>query len=545
METQTSAQKMKNDLRQSLRNMKKIQAEIEERLAVIKPLRKRLDSDKTTIAEVKLESNASPILNNLVGKILSKTSYPINRIKKELDADIKSSEKELQDIIVCQNLIRNINRCFENNNVKMPIDTIAGLLSICMTCESLTAHDIHQILGMAIHYNNYGKRKDEVRPHKVVQALGKYYNKDGSLIPNTDIQDFEYLWFVIAKEAQSIILVEIAGLPKALEISLFPSIFKDELISCNWAAEEEKAQKAKGQNQSIANEDIVSREDLNELYQYYKNSEIIAIPPNFVEFKTLMTRCRLDEKEQTLIMDLINRKLAEAQKDQTPYYLTDEQRKTYDESAAILERIRFTDDRYYEIVTLITELKEAVELLIASTDDEEKEYIKDEIEVIISRLEDINVAFNERERISTNNLLFLCDNDGTPYLAGDMQRVDNGIQKYFAHLKNKINKENQSNFRKILGGEDLEYTPYEVRNHEVHIFFVEIDAGIYVLVSGDIVNGSYKESIQRIRQNTAVLQQLEAAVKNPATRNQTLLEHEQHLHLLSKDPVGVARKRKN
>ena len=109
----------------------------------------------------------------------------------------------------------------------------------------------------------------------------------------------------------------------------------------------------------------------------------------------------------------------------------------------------------------------------------------------------------------------------------------------------KIDEPNQSQSRKIISNEPLLYNMYEVINTRAHIAFVEIDAGIYMIMGADIPRNGYKELNNRLKANQEIIKQIEIAIKNPQTRNDMLKSNEEYLIAFTEQTVKIKLKTHN
>lgn len=539
--------KFKNDLRAKQATNKKLINHFETRLSLLELI---LTVKPTLIAE--LETNDID-LNFFRAPII----YSIEETKKNLmnltskkRINKKKTEQELEKLKIYYNAIKdflefiktqqiitqNIINAFENDKIKDPINNMEELYQQ-LNYTSLSIDEISKIIGMAIAFNTkYAKRnkKHNIKNINIINALSVYYNLDGTFKYNEDTKTFKdlielllindsYLNAVFEKLTKDFTTFSIEELVKLLETN-------NEKLRNSTTLLEETIKPKQTEIYTISPNTIKA---LQELRKYYKNGTIIEIPKNLEAFNKILDETNLDDLEKKYIISLIDEQIANKKSMIISKYLTKDEQITYKKSINLLNSFTHSNSDTYTLKQYIEELQTILNMLETETNEEDKEYLLNEIPSIISELSLICDRYTIENKESTNRFIFLLNKNNIPYITEDIDSLDSSYKKAIYSLIPKINKPNESYFRKVLNNEELSYNMYEVTSQRAHIAFVEVDAGIYVIIGANIPRHGYKELNNRLKANQLVIKKIEEIVKNPETRNQILKSNEEYLTLVS------------
>lgn len=479
----------------------------------------------------------------IYGLLSKKKKKDKNKITDILEAMYDNFLNFINTIKREYNITQSIINAFENDKIKEPINNIIYLIQH-LGITTLNIEEVNKLFGMSIYFDNeYSKKykNHQIEYMDIISELADYYNLDGSFKYNENIDKFVFI-------------IDLLKMYSSQEPRLFTEPFKPfettylnnlvdlldennkELIKSNKEETEEKEELVIKSNISLK-----SREALNELRKYYKNGSIIRIPEDIEEFSNILDDCGLDSKEKSYILKLINEKINNNKNKTILSYLTYNDREIYEKSINLLNSSIYLNGDEFVIKQFIEELDTISTMLENETDEDNKKYLLNDVPSIMRELSIIcNRNINE-EKLSDNNLIFLINKNNIPYLCEDIGTIDSSYKKSIYSLIAKINKNNQSQFQKVLSRETLSYNMYEVLSSKCHVAFVEIDSGIYVVMGTNTAGNGYKELVNRLKANTLVLKEIENIVKNPNTRNQILEENEKYLALFSKENNEVRR----
>lgn len=547
--------KFKNDLKSCQIIRKKLIPMLEREKMLFDIIIKRFEREMTAQKGLKLNLSLPEGLElNEINAYLTHISvcYPIDdTIKAILFGKKKTQINKLNELkqvyaIFCSSINATIEEhkttqkminAFENDKIKDPINDIRELFLQIKYNKTMTIAEISQIIGMAVSFNSQyaAKNKNHNIQHlDLINILTQYYNPDGTLKYNEDIETFINTMKTLTavdhhKYELFNQLFNFTGLFTIQALTEF-LIYNNFRLQNNNTSSTENTKEQIKEDYSIAPE---TREALEELKKYYKNGTIIEIPKNLDEFNRLLETCSLDEKEKTYIINLINQKLAELKSTIIQKYLNEEEQSIYVNAINLLNSFNYSNGDSYILKQYIEELQTILEMLEAETNEDNQNYLLEEIRTIISELSEICNKYTKEDTQSTNKFIFLLNKDNIPYICDDKDTLDSPYKKAINSLISKIDKANQSQFRKILNNEQLEYNMYEVCSHRGHVAFVEINSGIYVIIGANIPRNGYRELQNRLKANQELIQQLENIVKNPETRNQILTAHEEFLPLFT------------
>jgi len=285
---------------------------------------------------------------------------------------------------------------------------------------------------------------------------------------------------------------------------------------------------------------IISREPIESLKKYYKNGELIEVPDDLGAFTHLLSECKIDDNEKKYILKLIDE--AKKSEENILKYLDEKDRKTYENAVTLLNRLNHTDGDYYILIQLLNDLKTVGDMLEEVNTQEEKEELFLEAETVLYDLKNILCKYTKEAKCE-NNIMFLLNENEVPYLKKDSDNLDGSFYKMVCSGIRKIRKENQGNFRLVMTNDNIPYRTYDILSSKVHISFIEIDSGVYLIIGVDAVNQGYENIVRRVIYNEMEIRKLEMLVKNDNTRNRVLSSHEEYLKLFNPDMPNSTRKR--
>lgn len=199
----------------------------------------------------------------------------------------------------------------------------------------------------------------------------------------------------------------------------------------------------------------INRADIEMLRKYYKNGDLIKVPENLSEFYKLLSRCRIDEKEQSYIRSLI-KKACKTNKKSIPAG---------------------------EVVPL--------------------------------------------KETSINNLIFLKSEDGESYFSKDIKNLEKLELKRLNLAISKLLPEYKYKFRKVISEFDTDLKVFMYRDKTIHILFVEIELGIYLILGVATDNKMLHECVKRYYdlRNQEYINAVKVALKDPINREKVLTDN--------------------
>lgn len=525
--------KFKTELKGFQIKRKQIIAQCEKELALVKRL---INKDRSLYQEYTTEELAKELtLVKLFGFIHDRISTAINGKKKDKTAALEQMENAYnglsefyqhlkQEHLITQTIIN----AFENDKIKDPINNISKLFAQ-FKHASLSIEETSRIIGMAISFNSqHAKRnkKHKIQDIDIIHILATYYNPDGTFKYNEDIASFAFL----LNELDDMYLNSeeiIYRLFNLKEIDFYSQIVKL-LVESNERLSKENISVT--QDESTEEKQTMSKETiqaLQELRKYYKNGTIIKIPEDMESFYIILSQCGLDENEQKYILDLINKQMNQNNSLTPSRYLTSEQLAVYQNATNLLDTLNHSNGDAEVLKQYLEELQTIIQMLETETNENDIQYLLSDIPNIIVQLQTICDRYAIKDDKTTNKFIFLQNKNGIPYIYDDIDTLEQTSKKAVCALFTKIDTYDKSQFRRVLSNEQLPYSMYEVINNRAHISFIEIDAGIYLIVGADIPRNGYKEFNNRLKSNLATIKQIEETVKNPSTREKILKGHEE------------------
>ena len=533
--------KFKNDLKQYQSARRSILKKCEQELIL---LNKLINLDATIVQDINIISVEESFfiattlgcidqaIRDIIDKRKRKKEQGRQAVKILHDRLFEFTEGLKKEYTKTQKIIN----AFENDKIKDPINDIEALFCQ-MSFTSLTIEEISKIIGMAISFNShYAKRNKnhQIENIDIIHQLANdYYNADGSFKRNLDILTFERL-------IKELIKHNFPGIEAIHRLLSSNELYTtDEIIALLAKSNNIKYQESQ-KNTHTETTEITDytispkvRKALQELRKYYKNGSIVAIPENLDDFYSFLEDTNLDEQEKKYIISLINEEIYKKRNSIISKYLSKNEQVIYIEATTLLNQFSYSNKDVYALKQYIEEIQTILQFLEAATDDEDKEYLLAEIPTIIEQLSIICNRYKIEEQQSKNNLIFLKNKNEIPYILDDIDSLDSTYQKAIYSLINKINPDNQSQFRRILSNEPLPYSMYEVISPRAHVAFVEVDAGIYVIIGANIPRNGYKELNNRLKANAKTIKEIETLIKDPNTRNQVLKDNEEYLPSIS------------
>lgn len=426
--------------------------------------------------------------------------------------------------------LRRISMAFDNEKCINPLN-LAAFLGILQstTPEEISCEDISVCLGMLVHQNHRAmmdktNKYIELNP-KEVRTLLEYYNEDGSFKENPRVEAFRKLIYDLLNKAyQEITLKDLEATNPNF------SCLADDLAELL-----EKSNRSYKEQRDTAKTQEIHLKTPERLREFYRNNRLVKMPEDMKEFACILEESGLDEAEKRFIMGEIETKAAGVKEVKVTNYLFGEALDIYLAAKRIHSTLLAYHEDYYPVIEKFQYLPSIIENLHVATDAEEKEFLEGELEETLGFLQDFIGKHKKEEVITSNNLVFLGDKKSST-LSMDIEDIDRGARKNFIPiLRNKIKKDFQTGFRRIMTDTNFPYIPYEVSTNGYSVFFIEIDTGIYLVLGADITGNGHRQTINNILMNLEDIRALEVAVKNPATRNKTLAEHEEILKEIIED----------
>lgn len=533
--------KFKHDLKKEQISRKEIIKESENELALIERI---INQDPTVINKINTKEKFQIIqifysVNQIILTIINNKEKKKNR-QKALEL-LKSNYELFSNFVEYMKkeytITRNIINAFESDKIKDPINDVNELYSK-IKYTSLTAEETSKIIGITILFNSQyaSKHKNHhIKNIDIINKLTQYYNQDGSFKYNEDIATFQNLIESLFEEnpIESAIYLYATGKKSNISVTDLINLLKssnEKLKNSN--TQTPTKEKILKESYELSSKTIKA---LQELRKYYKNGTIIEIPKNLEEFYRMLEDCELDEKEKLYIINLIEQKILEKKNNILSKYLTIEEKNIYEESIRLLSTLNHNNYDTYTLKQYIEELQTIFNMLEENLSEEDRKYLLNDITNIIVQLSQICDKYSAKDYKSSNKYIFLLNKDNIPYIIEDINLLYPIYKKAIYSLIPKIDKINQSQFKKILSNEQLPYIMYEVYSPKAHIAFIEIDYGIYVIVGANIARTGYKKLINRLKSNQSILQNIEDNIKNSQTRNQILKENETYPDLFTEN----------
>lgn len=469
---------------------------------LIKGMIKKND-DRIKVLDAQIVDKSTKYINSPEGQNGQITGFIINgnrrtmirrnELPDELNKEVASLLEEIKSLRIINELledlikgVQNVINVYNDDKVTKAVDTY--LLLLLFEAIKINKLASAEVLASAFGMNvcaslkEFAKGDVETKHIDEICFFGDYYNPDGSFKYNTDEVGFlERLTFLCQK-------------------------VNDELEMPSFVP-------------------VVDPAIAMEITEVLMQSNIKYFEQAMDAFMELLKACKLDEKEQKFILSLIEKLLNEQNDDINLRVLQGSELETYCTAKGILEALYYTDPDYYIVVEAFQNLTSTSELLLDAPDDE---YLLSQKDELIAYLKEFNAKHLKVSEQSTNNLVLLGD-----YFASDLEGLQGDKKPRVLDILSRINKDNQGRFRKIMTSENISYAPYELIAKNVHVSFVEVDTGIYVLLGCSIDDSIFKTTINRIIKEEENLQIIEEGIKDLKRRNDILTSSEDALAELS------------
>lgn len=492
-------------------------------------------------------------LKNVLDSLKQLLKLPDVKKSKTIDLDLDEDfDKILSDIRRVYNANQLIINAMDNDKIINYID-LERLLAH-LASSTLSTADTFEIFSLAVGFDiKYLQMHPNIKVanFEYVEKLSSYFNVDGTLKINDDIESFKLILlgilsnFMLSYSA----LAEFGILTSAINKSNVSQIYDiiDEYADL-FTRNIEKAKNAisvdktpKERIDVSINLSVIDRMYLDELKRYYRNNELVEIPEDMEAFLELLDKCEIEEAEKRYILGLIN-EAKKVSQDRIVKYLNPGDRKVYEKALEILSGLHHNNGDYYVLVQFLDDLKTVGDILEETQDEEDKIYLEAEVSDLIIKIEEVISKYLDKEE-SENTILFLLDENEVPYLKLDSDLLDGSFYKMVCNGIKKIRKDNQSNFRLVMTNDNISYKVYDILSSKLHLSFIEIDNGIYLLLGADVVSRGYDSIIRRASNHEKTIQYFETLVKDGNTRNAILSHHEQYFSLFNPNEREVSRKR--
>lgn len=436
---------------------------------------------------------------------------------------------------------------FDNEKIISPIQDLFPLF-YHITFADLSIEEKSKILGMSIHFDSQYvlKHKDFfIKDIELIHALSKYYNPDGTFKYNENVD--EYLSLLI-KLGESFSAPSIPEMDKMFD-QYCKDIFQKfaTLLTSNNEKLKQLSNSSKeninGESNSAYQEKSINRQALEELHKYYKNGKLVSLPLDLTTFYHLLDELNLSSQERKYICNLISEQLSNIKTDPILKYLSDEDKKTYLDAQDLFTSFKYPNNDFYALKQYIEELKTISTMLEGELLESDIEYLLSDVPKIIFELKKILDSYTQVDASPTNNLVFLSDKLGVPYVLSDIESFDNPNKKQIFKLLSKLSMVNKNQFRKIIG-DNLPYTMYAIQGSGLSLTFVELAKDAYLVVGIDLSTNGYRESCNRLKSNIGAISSLKLAMKSQEKRDEILKFNEQYLDSLKVEKIDQKQKPK-
>lgn len=449
-------------------------------------------------------------------RVASNTNESKHEIKANIIKEIERLKRILDDLVSEDIIYQNFINTFDNEkaiNFNNTFDLFLFFLIDFYSSGVLNIEDINKLIGASIYFNiNKRKQNQNNNDNVIPMELVAYYNIDGSFVYNADNQKFLDLLKILFIDNRGYkIAIEVSTKYEKLYVQVYQEIHRLYLKFC---------QDFENRQKTINEADEVIRQYKSPaklLYQYYQNGMIIKMPDDIDEFRLLLVESGKSMEEQAYILGLLNIDATDKVVDKSFSEYDDLLNEAYKK----IETMNLKDLKYGKILNLLGEIKAGKELYQSSSCEDDKMYIKDELIELFDQLEDL-IAENDLTE-NDNNLGFLLDKNVNSYFDKDLCLIDKGIRNRVFSLIKRINPINCRSFRKVYVNNDIEFGVYEVLNRDIHIVFVELYPGIYMIVGASVVRSGYNDMINRVVSNKEYIVSLINLLNDPVERSNYLI----------------------
>ena len=286
--------------------------------------------DAKTGEELEFNPNQT-FSDNFFKKMKEKIKYNKNMaLVKKIESNL---EKELEETNIAIRELEKINSCLNNYGINSPIKNIANFvlhINASKIATNITLEDIKIIAGSAIRFNyNYYKHNQKAR-NEVINSgsenrtrdmnlcleIGKYFNKDGSILPNEDEENFKiklnelilyptYDYKMTTQDFKKNNLYTIEEIINSIMNDLAQKNTSKRQEDTEKQAKKELEEKRIKQNEAILKQKNIEyqkqKQKIKELSEYYKNGQIIKPYYNTSQFKKDLIEAGIDEFQASCI----------------------------------------------------------------------------------------------------------------------------------------------------------------------------------------------------------------------------------------------------
>lgn len=452
-------------------------------------------------------------------------------------------------IIELDNLIQS----YDNDKVKNQISSISKLMKILNLLYSDKKIDIitfSDCLGMAL-YRNYqlllkNRATAQMKHQDLCRKLGMYYNEDGSFTLNDNIEEYYKLMTQLEKISSAEFTYTELFFEKNKNNELFLAEQFTELLkdSNTKLLKKQKEKKESEAQRSVSKMNTtLDYNSLRYIREYYKKGKLIALPNNMQEFYEMLDRSGIGTKEKKNILNLINKQIKAMKKDSIFLHLDIDEINVYNQAKEILSLNQYNDPNYYILMELLRELDTALSFYDEFQNPEDLLSLDEEKSKIIEEIRKICLTYKNSDLI-TNNLIFLSGNDNQIFFEDDLNIIDKRIRKNIINLlKNKVIKENQQHFRKVMI-EHTSFQLYEVFKNGGKIFFLELSEGIFLILGADTNEKGYQKIKNRLFKYQEIIKNIIKEIEDSQRKENLLIESENILNRLTNKSIDESRTRK-
>ena len=512
----------------------------------------RRQKNKTLLFESKGEELIDKLMDN---SFVSKTDNIASFINGIINGNIGDALKLIrvyvnvyyfaEIILVWLKNISEIINAIDNYKIKGPVNDI-GLLYVYLIMVGMEDDELSNILGKVAMFNSKYAQKNKnhnIENIALCDKLAKCCNNDG-IFDNRILSCDEFKRVLDELRdygVKSICLINLLGnIINGIIQEDVINIDKDKLNVVSERVLELFRNRSWVNSQANDINDKIKRDDskfdrnfIEYLQNYYKNGMIIGIPDDLDDFYHNLDESVLDEKEKSFIRKLMEDKIVSIRNQNRFKYLAGNELLVYECATKLLDSLNNTNSDYWELKQLLDDLHAYFEFLDGDLSDDDRAESLKEISNIIGNVSLICDKYDNRNVLSTNRYIFLLNKDGNPYICDDLSSLDRGQRSPITSLIGRISPDSVSKFNVVHSNLKMQYRMQEYLTGNGHVAFVEVDAGIYVIIGANVPRQGYDVFNNRLRANQEIVKQIEAVVKNPNTRNKILAEHEEYYRIVT------------
>lgn len=391
-----------------------------------------------------------------------------------------------------------------------PFEDIVTLLTGVLSLTDMKVDDITKIFGSTVYFGATHPKKVPDEYKSIVEELAQAFDQYGN--------------FVYSNINMSDALTHLLSLFPKLATLQAGSEFTTEIwFSIMAAAYQEFCSKREMPKVVEEVSDDKNIEYSNRIGEYCRNGKLIKVPEDLTSFVSIMDEENIESTEQRHILQLIKEELKAIRESKLAGFYATMEEEVIEYANKVLDESSNYQGYYYEIKELLGNIRTLEDMYIEALSDDDKEYIIEEKDSLISRLKEILAPDEEKEVI---NVAFLEDSSGNSYYLEDLESIDKGIRKRANNLLSKINNANKRNFRKVFLNEGVDIELYEVVNPDLHIVFTEIPGNVYMVIGVAPARSGYREIINRVlnKNNKENMMLIASAIKDEETKRNYLLK---------------------